>query len=294
LLIDNTATTVHLPGSQNPGECHLYFAEGCHLYIALTTKSRGIDVMGNAALSAVSKNITLTRASKKEAERPEHVQKLRHMRTAGDRCTNPNSQAVPHLLFLAKCSKFCLSVPGGFCIGRVGNVKLVIPIPVDRVPAKKMRGNISRTPDDIQQIGSLFLQIIIHYYKDVRRQAALAFIVAFVFEIAAVGFFVFSANAAMRGGTITTAALSAVSGLLIQIMTGVVFYLYSQSARQFGAFHICLERTNCFLLAHSMTEHLPEAERVAKQAEIITVIVNAPMLTPEITEKASSNSVHLK
>jgi hypothetical protein len=36
LLIDTTAKA-HLPGPQNPGECHLYFAEGCHLYIALTT-----------------------------------------------------------------------------------------------------------------------------------------------------------------------------------------------------------------------------------------------------------------
>jgi hypothetical protein len=35
LLIDNTAT-VHPPGPQNPRECHLYFAEGCHLYMALT------------------------------------------------------------------------------------------------------------------------------------------------------------------------------------------------------------------------------------------------------------------
>jgi hypothetical protein len=35
LLIDTTATAL-LPGPQNPRECHLYFAEGCHLYIALT------------------------------------------------------------------------------------------------------------------------------------------------------------------------------------------------------------------------------------------------------------------
>jgi|HubBroStandDraft_4_1064222.scaffolds.fasta_scaffold65030_1 hypothetical protein len=32
-LIDTTAK-VHLPGPQNPGECHLYLAEGCHLYMA--------------------------------------------------------------------------------------------------------------------------------------------------------------------------------------------------------------------------------------------------------------------
>ena len=35
MLIDTTATAP-LPGPQNPGMCHLYFAEGCHLYIALT------------------------------------------------------------------------------------------------------------------------------------------------------------------------------------------------------------------------------------------------------------------
>ena len=34
LLIDTT--TAHLPGPQNQRECHLYLAEGCHLYIAAT------------------------------------------------------------------------------------------------------------------------------------------------------------------------------------------------------------------------------------------------------------------
>src|SRR5438309_9574591 len=44
LLIDNTATA-HLPGPQNPGVCHLYLAEGCHLYTALTDVPRILHVM---------------------------------------------------------------------------------------------------------------------------------------------------------------------------------------------------------------------------------------------------------
>jgi hypothetical protein len=36
LFDPHTTATAHLPGPQNPGECHLYFAEGCHLYIAPT------------------------------------------------------------------------------------------------------------------------------------------------------------------------------------------------------------------------------------------------------------------
>jgi hypothetical protein len=47
LLIDNTAMA-HLPGPQNPGMCHLYLAEGCHLYIAPTKKSRERDVLENS------------------------------------------------------------------------------------------------------------------------------------------------------------------------------------------------------------------------------------------------------
>jgi hypothetical protein len=52
LLIDNTATA-HLPGPQNPGMCHLYLAEGCHLYIALTVKSRRRSLMTNSRLYRV-------------------------------------------------------------------------------------------------------------------------------------------------------------------------------------------------------------------------------------------------
>ena len=39
--------TVHPPGPQNPRECHLYCAEGCHLYMALTYISRIIYIMEN-------------------------------------------------------------------------------------------------------------------------------------------------------------------------------------------------------------------------------------------------------
>jgi hypothetical protein len=48
LLIDTTATAL-LPGPQNPRTCHLYIAEGCHLYIALTSKCRVTVILENSA-----------------------------------------------------------------------------------------------------------------------------------------------------------------------------------------------------------------------------------------------------
>jgi hypothetical protein len=144
---------------------------------------------------------------------------------------------------------------------------------------------IAKTPhDNVQEIASLLQQMIVHYYQDVRQQTQWAFAIAVALEVIAVLFFFGSAAIAMRG-SVETAAFTAASGLLIQIMTGIVFYLYSQSAKQFGGFHVCLERTNRFLLANAMADHLPEAECAAKRAEVISTVLNAPMLTLGIIEK---------
>jgi hypothetical protein len=147
------------------------------------------------------------------------------------------------------------------------------------------------SPGDVQEIASVLQKMIVSYYGDVRRQSVLAFTAALVLEIIAVFLFFYSA---MKENTNGTGNLGVISGLLIQIMTGVVFYLYSQSARQFGGFHICLERTNRFLLANAMVEHLPEAERALKRAEVITAVLNAPMLTLEMIEKGASNASRSK
>jgi hypothetical protein len=88
-------------------------------------------------------------------------------------------------------------------------------------------------------------------------------------------------------GTIQTAVFSAIAGFLIQLMTVVVFSLYSQSARQFAGFHICLERTHRFLLSNAILDHLPDPERAAKRAELVTVVFNAPMLTLSMIEKGT-------
>jgi hypothetical protein len=55
LLID-TAAMAHLPRPQNRRECHLYLAEGCHLYIAATASCRTIPLLrrGLSAVKSIS------------------------------------------------------------------------------------------------------------------------------------------------------------------------------------------------------------------------------------------------
>ena len=52
LLIDNTAS-VHPPRPQNPRECHFYFAEGCHLYMALTSGDGLFDILEDQAVELI-------------------------------------------------------------------------------------------------------------------------------------------------------------------------------------------------------------------------------------------------
>lgn len=61
-------------------------------------------------------------------------------------------------------------------------------------------------------------------------------------------------------------------------------YLYLQTARQFAAFHTCLERTNRFLMANAMCEHLGERQDEMR-AELIRTIANAPLLTQNLLQK---------
>jgi hypothetical protein len=145
--------------------------------------------------------------------------------------------------------------------------------------------NIARIKsDDVQEMASHLQMMIVHYYQDVRRQALFAFFAALVLEVVAVVFFFTAAFMTMNK---ESATISTISGLLIQIMTGIVFYLYSQSAKQFAGFHICLERANRFMLANSIVEHLSKPEQDSKRAEVITAIINAPMLTLEMLEKGA-------
>jgi hypothetical protein len=135
------------------------------------------------------------------------------------------------------------------------------------------------SPGNVQQIAQIMLQMLVEYYRDVRWQALLSFLAAFVLELIAVVLFFMASHKAINH-EIDSATVMALSGAGVQIMTAVVFYFYAQSARQFAGFHICLDRTNRFLLANAILENLPEGpDRNAKRGEVVTTVLNASMPT---------------
>ena len=136
-------------------------------------------------------------------------------------------------------------------------------------------------------------ELILHYYKDVLTQAKQSFDSAK--SVARIGFWVLIGTVvyvlvtdvlahtnklgfSMSGHEKTVSVIGIVSGALIEFVAGVNFWLYSRVAKQFAAFHICLERTHRYLLAYTI------ADQVANQKDeifgkLVCIMANAPMIT---------------
>ncbi len=138
---------------------------------------------------------------------------------------------------------------------------------------------VSKIPEgNTNEMGGKIQEMILNYYQDVRRQAQQSFYMALGAAVVGCVFFVYAAIVFMGQGE--AASISLVSGSLIQVIAGINFYMYGKAARQFSAFHICLERTNRFLLANTLCDNIECHEKKDKiRQELIEKIADAPMLT---------------
>jgi hypothetical protein len=147
---------------------------------------------------------------------------------------------------------------------------------------------IANTPaDDTHKIASLMQEMILKYYADVRLQAQQSFRAALVVATVGVLFFVYAIWRGMSSDGGEQASLAAIAGGLIQVISGINFYLYARAARQFATFHVCLERTNRFLLANALCEKLSPPERDEMRIELARLVATAPMLTLDVVRGES-------
>lgn len=159
--------------------------------------------------------------------------------------------------------------------------------PISDTPLEELKKNCeavaSSAPGDTQKIASLLSKMILNYYEDVRKQAQQSFYCALVAAVLGTLFFIYATWLAMEPKSSATANISLIGGALIQVISGINFYMYARASRQFGAFHICLERTNRFLLGNTLCENLNcPTRRDEMRSELIKVVANAPMLTMDI------------
>jgi hypothetical protein len=152
-----------------------------------------------------------------------------------------------------------------------------------------LAGNLAKTV-------SAHEKMILQYYQDVQQQATQSFEAAK--KVAWVGFgvligtlvyvIVFDALAHLNmledtsvpKNLLTVGGIGVVSGVLIEFIAAVNFWLYGRASKQFGAFHICLERTHRYLIAYKICEEMTEKKDETLQ-KIVCIMANAPMITAQ-------------
>jgi hypothetical protein len=142
-------------------------------------------------------------------------------------------------------------------------------------------------------------QLIMQYYSDVQGQATESFESAKT--VAFFGFLLFAVTIvymiftdlmphsrqswfAVTKDGMGVGTIGLISGSVVELIAGTQFFLYRNSARQFGAFHICLERTHRYLLAYTMAEQIGARAKDNTLEKIVCVMANAPMITQQDIE----------
>jgi TRADD-N domain-containing protein len=159
---------------------------------------------------------------------------------------------------------------------------------------------------EIGEIVAKTERLVLHYYKDVQSQAITSFLSAQ--RVAKIGFAVLVISLLYIASIDVLAHLKNVawfqvpdkpmdigwvgvaSGLVVEFIAAVNFWQYRHATNQFGAFHICLERTHRYLLAYKMAEKLGTAKDETLE-RLVCIMANAPMITRQDIEGVATGKL---
>lgn len=142
----------------------------------------------------------------------------------------------------------------------------------------KPRGTAKRLPallkvseasaDNLQAVAASNLELGSCYYDSALQQANKSFISALIAAAIGLILFVLSVLFLMLHGE--GSQIAAIGGALIEVISGINFYLYIRASKQLESFHICLARTELLLLANSVCKQMHNRD---KQDEVYTNII---------------------
>jgi TRADD-N domain-containing protein len=133
--------------------------------------------------------------------------------------------------------------------------------------------NLLKTaPDDVQKIVTSQIGLLDNYHRIVLDQAKRSFFWAII--AAAVGLFFFLAAVifVLVFKTESASIISLISGALIEVISGINFYLYNKTSAQLADFQMRLDKTQGFMLANSICEGLDSEHKQTARLELIRAI----------------------
>lgn len=141
---------------------------------------------------------------------------------------------------------------------------LVIAPPLDRL-SKADR-------DDVQEIAASQIELLSAYHNLVLDQARRSFRWALVAAGVGLAFFLGAVGFLLLRELQNVAVVSLISGALIEVISGINFYLYGKTSVQLADFQTRLDVTQRFLLANSICESLEGDYKQKARSELIRTI----------------------
>lgn len=138
---------------------------------------------------------------------------------------------------------------------------------------------------NVQEIAASQIELLDEYHKIVLEQSRRSFISALVAAIFGLGFFLGAVISILSSKEFNVAIISVLSGALVEVISGVNFYLYAKTTVQMAEFQSRLDMTQRFLLANSICENLEGDFKQKTRSQLVLKIVD-----PTIKSQAETTS----
>jgi hypothetical protein len=134
-------------------------------------------------------------------------------------------------------------------------------------------------PKNVQEVVASQVELLNNYYTVVLDQAKKSFRWALIAAGIGLAFFIAAVSFLLIANLEKIAVISIVSGALIEVISGINFFLYGRTAAQLSEFHFRLDTTQKFLLANSVCEGLDEEHKNAARTDLVNIIASGPHVT---------------
>jgi hypothetical protein len=125
---------------------------------------------------------------------------------------------------------------------------------------------------DVQQIAASQLELLAAYHQVALAQSSRSFFWALIGSGAGLLLFAVAVILSLLQGMSTASVVPLAAGAIVEVVSGVVFYLFGKTSAQLSAFHSRLEVLQRYLLANSICESLDGEARNTARASLIQEI----------------------
>ena len=144
------------------------------------------------------------------------------------------------------------------------DIRLLLPQSLERLS--------NADPSKVQEIVASQIELLTLYHNVVLDQAKRSFVWAvlaagagLVFFLAAIGFILIQQSP-------NVALISLISGALVEVISGINFYLYNRSSGQLADFQTRLDMTQRYLLANSVCDSLEGDAKQQTRSSLVQAI----------------------